>query len=89
MRSHAPDAAGPAEVRNLPAYVLVERGRWTAAPERLRLIGPYATSFPWLCLTDDPLGRFLETRDGVRVRVAPATPLRNRADRAGAPGHYA
>ncbi|MFF5568591.1 hypothetical protein ACFY7Z_12165 [Streptomyces sp. NPDC012623] len=79
----------PAEVRNLLAFVLVERGRWTAALEQFRLIGPYATSFPWICLTEDPLARFLETRHAVRIQVASATPLRRRADREGARGHYA
>ncbi|MFF1958598.1 hypothetical protein ACFVWX_16590 [Streptomyces sp. NPDC058220] len=81
--------AWPAEVRNLLAYVLVRRGRWSAALEQFRLIGPYATSFPWTCFTDDPLGQFLETRDGVRIQVASAMPLRNRADRRGPRGHYA
>ncbi|MFD5752609.1 hypothetical protein [Streptomyces sp. NPDC127033] len=79
----------PAEVRNLLAYVLVERGRWAAALEQFRLIGPYATSFPWTSFTDDPLGLFLETRDGVRIQVASTMPLRNRADRGGSHGHYA
>ncbi|MFB6836522.1 hypothetical protein [Streptomyces sp. NPDC056361] len=37
----------PAEVRNLLAYVLVERGRWREAREEFGRIGPYATSFPW------------------------------------------
>ena len=37
----------PAEVRNKLVYVLVRLGRWTDALEQLRLIGPYATSFPW------------------------------------------
>ena len=37
----------PAEVRNLLTYVLVGRGRWADALEQFRLIGPYATSFPW------------------------------------------
>jgi hypothetical protein len=79
----------PAEVRNLLAYVLVARRRWDDALAQFRLIGPYATSFPWVCFTDDPLGQFLETRDGVRIQVAADTPLRNRGDRRGARGHYA
>ncbi|WP_328581686.1 hypothetical protein [Streptomyces sp. NBC_00370] len=79
----------PAEVRNLLAYVLLARGRWAEALEQFRLIGPHATSFPWTCFTDDPLGQFLETRDGLRIQVASATPLRGRADRRGARGHYA
>ncbi|MEU2229881.1 hypothetical protein [Streptomyces vietnamensis] len=37
----------PAEVRNLLAYVLVERARWEEAWEEFGRIGPYATSFPW------------------------------------------
>jgi hypothetical protein len=79
----------PAEVRNLLTYVLLDRGRWAEALEQFRLIGPFATSFPWACFTDDPLGQFLETRDGVRIQVASMTPLRNRGDRRAARGHYA
>ncbi|MEU4060909.1 hypothetical protein AB0F25_00530 [Streptomyces wedmorensis] len=37
----------PAEVRNLLAYVLVQRGRWDEARTEFGRIGPYATSFPW------------------------------------------
>ncbi|MFJ4919221.1 hypothetical protein [Streptomyces sp. NPDC088725] len=77
------------EVRNLLACVLVRRGRWGAALEQFRLIGPYASSFPWTSFADDPLGQFLETRDGVRLQVASAMPLRVRADRRRARGHYA
>ncbi|WP_262004518.1 hypothetical protein [Streptomyces sp. FIT100] len=66
----------PAEVRNLLAYVLIARRRWAEALEQFRLIGPNATSFPWNCLTDDPLGQFLEARDGVRIEVASTMPLR-------------
>ncbi|MFD4118990.1 hypothetical protein ACFWSJ_36805 [Streptomyces niveus] len=79
----------PAEVRNLLAYVLVGRHRWDEALEQFRLIGPYATSFPWTSLTDDPLGQFLETRDGVRLQVASGMPLWNRTDRGRPRGHYA
>ncbi|MFI6692414.1 hypothetical protein ACIBLA_11705 [Streptomyces sp. NPDC050433] len=79
----------PAEVRNLLAYVLVVRHRWDEALEQFRLIGPYATSFPWTALTDDPLGQFLETRDGVRLQVASGMPLWNRTDRRRPRGHYA
>ncbi|MFE2637197.1 hypothetical protein ACFXKX_10030 [Streptomyces scopuliridis] len=79
----------PAEVRNLLAYVLVERGRWEEALEQFRLIGPYATSFPWTSFTDDPLGQFLESRHAVRIQVASAMPLRSRTDRRGPRGHYA
>ncbi|MFF4170343.1 hypothetical protein [Streptomyces sp. NPDC001744] len=42
----------PAEVRNLLAHVLVERGRWAEAREEFGRIGPYATSFPWGCAGD-------------------------------------
>lgn len=79
----------PAEVRNLLAYVLVGRYRWAEALEQFRLIGPYATSFPWTSLSDDPLGQFLETRDGVRLQVASGMPLWNRADGGRPRGHYA
>ncbi|MGW7054028.1 hypothetical protein [Streptomyces sp. NPDC054887] len=82
----------PAEVRNLLAYVLVTRGRWAEALEQFRLIGPYATSFPWAYLSDDVLGRFLELRDTVRIQVAATTPLRpsrGTARRARSGGHYA
>ncbi|OAH14419.1 hypothetical protein [Streptomyces jeddahensis] len=68
----------PAEVRNLLVYVLVRLERWTDALEQLRLTGPYATSFPWDRVSDDPLGQFLELRDGVRIEVASAMPLRAR-----------
>ncbi|MFF5709364.1 hypothetical protein [Streptomyces sp. NPDC012756] len=37
----------PAEVRNLLAYVLVERGRWEEAWEEFGRTGAFATSFPW------------------------------------------
>jgi hypothetical protein len=56
----------PAEVRNKLVYVLVRLGRWTDALDQLRMIGPYATSFPWGRESEDPLGRFLEVREEVR-----------------------
>ncbi|CAM5634597.1 hypothetical protein [Streptomyces canus] len=56
----------PAEVRNKLVYVLVRLGRWTDALEQLRMIGPYATSFPWGRESEDPLARFLEVREEVR-----------------------
>ncbi|MCX4761289.1 hypothetical protein OG562_09940 [Streptomyces sp. NBC_01275] len=56
----------PAEIRNLLAYVLVRLGRRDDALAQLRLIGPYATSFPWGRLSDDPLGHFLTVRESVR-----------------------
>lgn len=77
----------PAEVRNLTAAVLVRRGRWEAAFEQFRQIGPYATTFPWSYFSDDPLGRFLAARQGVRHRLASTTPLRTRAARGGAADH--
>ncbi|NEB01623.1 hypothetical protein [Streptomyces sp. SID13726] len=61
--------AWPAEIRNKLVYVLVRLDRWTDALEELRLIGPYATSFPWSRESDDPLGRFLEVREEVRRRA--------------------
>jgi predicted RNase H-like HicB family nuclease len=73
-----------AEMRNLLAYVLVSRERWPQALEQFRLIGPYATSFPWASLTEDPLGRFLEVRDAARSRAASEVPLT--AGRAGTLG---
>ncbi|MFF0449495.1 hypothetical protein ACFYT4_24300 [Streptomyces sp. NPDC004609] len=84
---YAPGDPWPAEVRNLTASVLVGRGRWEAALEQFRLIGPYATSFPWTYFSDDPLGRFLVVRDGVRLRLASRTPPRTRAGRSGAGDH--
>ncbi|WP_285565334.1 hypothetical protein [Streptomyces sp. RTGN2] len=85
----APGDPWPAEVRNLLAYVLVARGRWDEALEQFRQIGPHAASFPWASVSDDPLGRFLDARDGARLRVAAGTPLGHRADRGRPHGHYA
>ncbi|WP_328482484.1 hypothetical protein OHS71_30200 [Streptomyces sp. NBC_00377] len=56
----------PAEIRNVLTYVLVRLGRRDDALAQLRLIGPYATSFPWGRLSDDPLGHFLAVREEVR-----------------------
>jgi hypothetical protein len=81
-REYGPGDPWPAEVRNLLAYVLVARGRWEEALTQFRLIGPYATSFPWSSVTEDPLDRFLRTRDGARIEVAAATPLPPRLGRA-------
>ncbi|MFG2571926.1 hypothetical protein [Streptomyces sp. NPDC048481] len=55
----------PAEIRNVLTYVLVRLGRRDEALAQLRLIGPYATSFPWDRLSDDPLGHFLAVREEV------------------------
>ncbi|MGW1148444.1 hypothetical protein ACWD6I_26165, partial [Streptomyces sp. NPDC002454] len=84
---YAPADPWPAEVRNLLVCVLVRLERWTDALEQVRRIGPYATSFPWDRLSDDPLGQFLEVRDGVRIEVAASTPLRTRPRRAPADDH--
>lgn len=65
----------PAELRNLLVHVLVRLERWPDALEQLRLAGPYATSFPWDREADDPLGRFLQVRDGVRAAVAGRAPV--------------
>ncbi|MFI5791875.1 hypothetical protein [Streptomyces sp. NPDC051677] len=56
----------PAEIRNVLTYVLARLGRRDDALAQLRLIGPYATSFPWGRLSDDPLGHFLAVREEVR-----------------------
>ncbi|WP_415950889.1 hypothetical protein [Streptomyces sp. KLOTTS4A1] len=65
----------PAEVRNLLTYVLIRLERWPEALDQLRMTGRQATSFPWDRLSDDPLGQFLELRDGIRLQVAADTPL--------------
>ncbi|MBC9712175.1 hypothetical protein H9Y04_06270 [Streptomyces sp. TRM66268-LWL] len=78
-RSYEPGDPYPAEVRNLLTYVLIRLERWQDALDQLHLIGPYATSFPWDRVSDDPLGQFLELRDGIRLQVAAATPLRTPA----------
>ncbi|MGW6456930.1 hypothetical protein ACWF94_13580 [Streptomyces sp. NPDC055078] len=77
----------PAEVRNLTAYVLMRRGRWRESLEQFRLIGTCATSFPWSDVSDDPLGQFLDARDGVRIQLAAVTPLRHRAGRSRSADH--
>jgi hypothetical protein len=41
--------------------------RWQDAREQLLLNGPYATSFPWDRVSDDPLGHFLGVRDDIRA----------------------
>jgi hypothetical protein len=52
----------PAEVRNKLLYVLVGLERWDDARAQLHLIGPYATSYPWNRVSDDPLGHFMRLR---------------------------
>ncbi|MDT0569685.1 hypothetical protein RM704_19775 [Streptomyces sp. DSM 3412] len=80
---YGPGDPWPAEVRNLLTYVLVRLERWSDALAQLRMIGPYATSFPWDRVSDDPLGQFLQLRDGVRLEVACSIPLRARPRRPG------
>jgi len=77
-QEYAPADPWPAQVRNLLTYVLIRLERWEDALTQLRRIGPYATSFPWDRISDDPLGQFLELRDGVRLEVAARTPFRLR-----------
>ncbi|AKN75573.1 membrane protein [Streptomyces sp. PBH53] len=65
----------PAEARNKLLYVLLRLDRWADARTQLRLIGPYATSFPWDRFSDDPLGHFLRLREHLESagpRPAPA-----------------
>ncbi|MFE3269153.1 hypothetical protein [Streptomyces sp. NPDC059215] len=81
--AYGPADPWPAEVRNLLTYVLIRLERWTEALEQLRLIGPYATSFPWDRVSDDPLGQFLELRDGVRLEVASRMPVHPRSEHGG------
>ncbi|MFF7390398.1 hypothetical protein ACFZAE_18425 [Streptomyces scabiei] len=78
---YGPGDPWPAEVRNLLTYVLVRLERWSDALAQLRAIGPYATSFPWDRVSDDPLGQFLQLRDGVRLEVACSIPLWERRER--------
>ncbi|MFE7764037.1 hypothetical protein [Streptomyces sp. NPDC057438] len=84
--AYGPGDPWPAEVRNLLTYVLVRLERWPDALAQLRMIGPYATSFPWDRVSGDPLGQFLQLRDGVRLEVACSIPLRARPLRPGRAG---
>ncbi|WP_367323852.1 hypothetical protein [Streptomyces sp. HUAS ZL42] len=77
----------PAEIRNKLTYVLTQLGRWDDALEQLRLIGPYATSFPWGRFSDDALGRFLEMRDEARLQAGSAQPRSGYAGRARSGDH--
>ncbi|MEU0253934.1 hypothetical protein ABZ299_15830 [Streptomyces sp. NPDC006184] len=64
LSGHFPEAdPWPAEVRNKLLYVLLRLDRREDARTQLRLIGPYATSFPWDRFSDDPLGHFLRLRE--------------------------
>ena len=49
------------------------------------MIGPYATSFTWGLVPDDPLDQLLELRYGVRLEVASGIPLRSRSAAARCP----
>ncbi|MEV6807175.1 hypothetical protein [Streptomyces sp. NPDC051132] len=62
----------PAEVRNKLLYVLLRLDRRKDARTQLRLIGPYATSFPWDRFSDDPLGHFLRLREHLETAAGPA-----------------
>ncbi|MFE0516346.1 hypothetical protein ACFW2E_42425, partial [Streptomyces sp. NPDC058964] len=66
----------PAEIRNKLVYVLVRLDRHQDALAQLRLIGPYATSFPWNRLSDDPLGHFLRLRAELLTTARPAPDTR-------------
>ncbi|GAA3138503.1 hypothetical protein GCM10010521_26010 [Streptomyces rameus] len=87
-------AADPAsaEVRNKLLYVLLTLDRWEDARVQLRLIGPYATSFPWDRFSDDPLGHFLRLREHLETAgpgPAPAGLLPVPVESLGARGGHA
>ncbi|MFJ1970732.1 hypothetical protein ACIO93_18850 [Streptomyces sp. NPDC087903] len=73
----------PAEIRNKLLYVLIRLDRREDALDQLRLIGPYATSFPWNRLSDDPLSEFLRVRDDVRTAPLAQPPGHPRSGRGG------
>jgi hypothetical protein len=73
----------PARMRNLLIFVLVRLERWQDATEQLRLNGPYATSFPWDRVSDDPLGHFLRVREDIRVGTAGNPSWHPRSERGG------
>ncbi|PWI18963.1 hypothetical protein DI272_36060 [Streptomyces sp. Act143] len=77
----------PAEMRNKLAYVLSLLDRRPDALEQMRRIGPYATSFPWDQVSDDPLGRFLELRQDLRLRSASGHPRSEHRARAHSRDH--
>ncbi|MGW7526334.1 hypothetical protein [Streptomyces sp. NPDC054783] len=64
----------PAEIRNKLLYVLMRLDRWEDARDQLRLIGPYATSFPWERFSEDPLGHFLRLREHLLTAASPPAP---------------
>ncbi|MER6627128.1 hypothetical protein ABT301_02610 [Streptomyces sp. NPDC000987] len=80
----------PAEIRNKLMYVLLRLERREDARAQLALIGPYATSYPWDRVSDDPLAAFLRARDEIHS-AGPAQPsghpLGGRARRARPRGH--
>ncbi|AYN36224.1 hypothetical protein DUI70_5728 [Streptomyces albus] len=63
-----------AEIRNVLLCVLTRLGRHQDAAEQLRLIGPYATSFPWDRFSEDPLGHFLGVREAALREAARERP---------------
>ncbi|MFF7749927.1 hypothetical protein ACFZCP_11825 [Streptomyces sp. NPDC007971] len=80
----------PAEIRNKLVYVLLRLERWDDARAQLRLIGPYATSFPWDRVSEDPLSLFLGLREGLLKGtgrpdpdVLPPAPPRPRSEHRG------
>ncbi|MFH9015837.1 hypothetical protein ACH4C6_31240 [Streptomyces sp. NPDC017943] len=73
----------PARMRNLLVFVLVRLERWQDAREQLRLNGPYATSFPWDRMSDDPLGHFLDVREQVMAAAAGEPPRHPQGERGG------
>ncbi|MGA5897683.1 hypothetical protein [Streptomyces venetus] len=73
----------PARMRNLLIFVLVRLERWADAREQLRVNGPYATSFPWDQVSDDPLGHFLRIRDDIRAGAAGRPSGHPRSERGG------
>ncbi|MDK1343590.1 hypothetical protein QNO09_09775 [Streptomyces sp. 378] len=73
----------PARMRNLLIFVLVRLERWQDATEQLLLNGPYATSFPWDRVSDDPLGHFLRVRDDIRAATAADPSWHPRSERGG------
>ncbi|MGV9932959.1 hypothetical protein ACWDY4_20565 [Streptomyces olivaceoviridis] len=82
----------PAEVRNKLLYVLLRLDRREDARTQLRLIGPYATSFPWDRISDDPLAHFLRVREHLQTaapRPAPAGLLTAARDPLGEHGGHA
>jgi hypothetical protein len=73
----------PARMRNLLIFVLARLERWADASEQLRLNGPYATSFPWDQVSDDPLGHYLQIRAGIRAAAAVQPSGHPRSERGG------